>query len=300
MKYLSFNQLIYWYRKYIPEKIRYFIRKSIPFWIQLRFFAFKTKLFNFNSESHEEAKKIIDLCQKLKIYKGYYVDIGASDGWSSSSTFTFAKNDNFSGLSIELNKKAYKKMEFIYKKFKNIQLSNSKVTPDNVLELFEKNNVPKHFDILNLDIDSYDLFVVKSLLSIYKPKIIFMEINEKIPPPIYFTVLYDENHFWQVDDFYGCSLQAAYEELSKFGYKLIELVYQNAIFIPTDLNINISNLSPSVAYEKGYLNKPDRKERFHYNNKHEILLGMNQEDSIDYINELFKDYKKKYKIESRN
>lgn len=156
--------------------------------------------------------------------------------------------------------------------------------------------MPKHFDILNLDIDSYDLFVIISLLHSYKPKIIAMEINEKIPTPIYFTVNYAEEHFLKGDDFFGCSLQAAFEELSKFNYKLIELVYNNAIFISEDLNINIPELSTSDAYKVGYLDKPDRKERFHYNNKHEIIFEMELEESVNYLNELFYDYRGKYQI----
>jgi len=296
MKFFLFEQIKYWYRKYIPKKIRISITKIIPFWVELRFFSFKTRNFDLENQGLGEAKKLIYLCNELNIYDGYYVDIGASDGWSSSCTYPFAKNDNFKGLSIELDKKAYKKMEFIYKNFKNVQLSNSKATPKNVVKLFEEYNVPKNFDVLNIDIDSYDLFVVKSLLNSYKPKIISMEINEKIPPPIYFTVKYDEEHFWKGDDFFGCSLQAAYEEVRLFGYKLLELVYHNAIFVLEDLASNIPDLSPSDAYKEGYINKPDRKERFHYNNKHEILFEMNHKDSVNYINELFCDYSKKYEI----
>tara|TARA_B100000900_G_scaffold397211_1_gene397320 strand:+ start:14370 stop:15263 length:894 start_codon:yes stop_codon:yes gene_type:complete len=296
MKYFSFEQIKYWYRKYIPKKIRTSLRKIIPFWVELRFFSYKTKNFDLDNQGHGEAKKLIYLCNELNIYDGYYVDIGASDGWSSSCTYPFAKNDNFKGLSIELDKKAYKKMEFIYKNFKNVQLSNSKITPKNVVKLLEEYSVPKNFDVLNIDIDSYDLFVIKTLLNSYKPKIISMEINEKIPPPIYFTVNYDEEHFWKGDDFFGCSIQAAYEEVIKYEYRLVELVYNNAIFILEDLDISIPDLSTSDAYKVGYINKPDRKERFHYNNKHEILFEMNYEDSVNYINELFSDYSGKYLI----
>ena len=47
---------------------------------------------------------------------------------------------------------------------------------------------------LNIDIDSYDLEVLVTILeNSYKPDIVSIEINEKIPPPIYFKVTYDEN-----------------------------------------------------------------------------------------------------------
>ena len=300
MKYFSGNQIIYWYRKYIPERIRNFIRKLVPFWVQLIYFSIQTKRFNSDVQGHGEAKKLIQLCEELEIYSGYYVDIGASDGWSSSSTYPFAKSKRFSGLSVELDDKKFKKMKFIYKKFNNTHLSNSKVTPENVVNLLKEFKVPQNFDVLNLDIDSYDLFVIKKLLNSYKPKIVSMEINEKIPPPIYFTVTYDENHFWKADHFFGCSIQAAYDELRKFDYKLYTLVYNNAIFIPNDSTVNIPNLSVSEIYKEGYVEKTDRKEKFSYNNDVDVLLDMNQEEALDFLNDLFKNYKGKYKLESRN
>jgi len=300
VKYFSGNQIIYWYRKYIPERIRNFIRKLVPFWVQLIYFSIQTKRFNSDVQGHGEAKKLIQLCEELEIYSGYYVDIGASDGWSSSSTYPFAKSKRFSGLSVELDDKKFKKMKFIYKKFNNTHLSNSKVTPENVVNLLKEFKVPQNFDVLNLDIDSYDLFVIKKLLNSYQPKIVSMEINEKIPPPIYFTVTYDENHFWKADHFFGCSIQAAYDELRKFDYKLYTLVYNNAIFIPNDSTVNIPNLSVSEIYKEGYVEKTDRKEKFSYNNDVDVLLDMNQEEALDFLNDLFKNYKGKYKLESRN
>ena len=300
MKPLSTEQIKYWYRKYTPEIFRIYIIKFIPFWIQLRFFSIRTNKFNLDIQGHGEAKKLLEICKKLEIKRGYYVDIGASDGWTSSSTYPFAKNNKFSGLSVELDDKKFRKMQFIYKKFNNTYLSNSKVTPENVLSLLKEFNVPKDFDLLNLDIDSYDLFVIKKLLSSFQPKIVSMEINEKIPPPIYFTVTYDETHFWKEDHFFGCSLQAAFEELSKFDYKLYTLEYNNAIFIRADQTISFSNLSVSEFYKKGYVNKTDRKEKFSYNKDVDILLNMNPRNTIDFINELFKNYHGKYQLKSKN
>jgi hypothetical protein len=292
------NQIKYWYRKYTPKSIRIFIIKLIPFWIQLRFFQLQTKKFDFQVQGHGEAKKLIELTEKLDIKSGYYVDIGASDGWSSSATFPFAKNSNFSGLSIELDDKKFKKMQFIYSKFENTHTSKSKVTPENVVEILNKFDVPQNFDILNLDIDSYDLFVIKKLLESYRPKIISMEINEKIPPPVYFTVTYDENHFWKEDHFFGCSLQAAYEEVSKFDYKLYTLIYNNAIFIPKEMNLEFQNLTVEKFYKDGYVNKSDRKEKFSYNADIDVLLDMKQEDVVIFLNNFFKDYHGMFILES--
>jgi hypothetical protein len=297
---LNRNKIKYWYKKYVPEKIRLLIKKLIPFWVQLRYFYIQTKKFDLEVQGHGEAKKLLEICKNLNINNGYYVDIGASDGWTSSSTYPFARNKNFSGLSIELDDKKFKKMQYIYKDFQNVKLCKSKVTPLNVSDLLKKYDVPKNFDVLNLDIDSYDLFVIKQLLLSFQPKIISMEINEKIPVPIYFTVTYDENHFWKEDHFFGCSLQAAHQELSKFDYNLYTLIYNNAIFISKDIEIDFPNLSLKEFYENGYVNKPDRKEKFSYNKDIDILLKMNAEEGIDFINKFFKEYHGKFELELSN
>ena len=293
------NQIKYWYRKYIPEIIRIFIRKLIPFWLELRYFNIQTKNFDSDVQGHGESKKLLQICTELNISNGYYVDIGASDGWTSSSTFPFARSKNFSGLSVELDDKKFKKMQYIYKNFDNAYLSKTKVTPLNILDLLNEFGVPQNFDILNLDIDSYDLFVIKKLLESYRPKIISMEINEKIPPPVYFTVIYDENHFWNGDHFFGCSLQAAYEEVSKYDYKLYTVIYNNAIFIPQEINLEFQDLTVAKFYIDGYVSKSDRKEKFSYNSDIDVLLDMKQEDAIIFLNNLFKDYRGMYILESR-
>ena len=52
----------------------------------------------------------------------------------------------------------------------------------------------------------------------FRPKVISMEINEKIPPPIYFAAKFNENDKWEKDDhFYGCSITAAADLLIKNG-----------------------------------------------------------------------------------
>ena len=51
------EQIKYWYRKYIPEKIRNIFITFIPFWVQLRYFYLQTKKFDLEIHGHGEAKK---------------------------------------------------------------------------------------------------------------------------------------------------------------------------------------------------------------------------------------------------
>jgi hypothetical protein len=156
--------------------------------------------------------------------------------------------------------------------------------------------VPEKFTLLNLDIDSYDLYIINELLSAkFRPSIISMEINEKFPPPIYFTVTYDPSHFWQGDHFFGCSLTAAADTVKKHGYILESLQFNNAVFVRQDVaNGTCTDLDVDSAYNSGYRNRPRRREIFPWNSSVDFLLETTASDALDFIDELFREYNGKY------
>ena len=50
--------------------------------------------------------------------------------------------------------------------------------PDNIVELFQKFGVLKHFDFLSVDMDSYDWFTLEKVLEAgFEPRVIIMECN---------------------------------------------------------------------------------------------------------------------------
>jgi hypothetical protein len=162
--------------------------------------------------------------------------------------------------------------------------------------------VPQTFSFLNIDIDSYDLEILRSLLmSGYMPQLISMEINEIFPPNIEFEVLFSDTQSWQGDHFFGCSVASANKALSQLGYKLVEIEYNNAFFINDavadkfELNRNIFDL-----YKEGYQNKPDRTLKFPGNLDVEFLLDSNTQVAAQKINRLFKKHEGKYLLNIAN
>ena len=52
--------------------------------------------------------------------------------------------------------------------------------PSNILELFQRFRVKKEFDFLSVDTDSYDWFMIETILEAgYRPRVIVTEINAK-------------------------------------------------------------------------------------------------------------------------
>ena len=288
--------MVYWYKKYTPRFIQKFLKKIEP--EKISYWKLdKISKKNIDFSGHGETQAVKQYLKNDSLDFNYFVDIGASDGVSSSSTLEFAKMPNWHGLSIEYDDSKFSKLQYVYRKYKNISLANKKVTPDSIVDILHDYEVPKNFSFLNIDIDSYDLEVSKSLFQLgYRPDIVSIEINEKIPPPIYFNVKYDQEHFWQGDHFFGCSLTAAIEEFSKFDYLLAEFRLNNAIFVNLIKFPELTPKNASIAYEEGYKSIKNRKELFKYNHDVEILHELNNDEKIVFINNLFKKYKNMYEL----
>ena len=245
-----------------------------------------------------EAAHLKILFETLGILKGYVVDIAASDGVSHSCTVQFFRDPNWAGLAIEMRPDKFAQMAYAYADFENVQLAKCRVTPGNVVALLQGHEVPPDFALLNLDIDSYDLFVLEQILVAgFKPQVISMEINENIPPPVFFSVLYDKDHYWPGDHFFGCSAVAASETVKPYGYILESIQYNNAIFVSEDVSLGkIQDQSVTEAYFNGYLNKADRRNLFPWNKDVENVHELSADKKVLFFERLFDKYKGKFVI----
>jgi hypothetical protein len=227
--------------------------------------------------------------KELKIEKQFCVDIAAGDGVAMSNTYSLFR-EGWEGLAVEYGAQNFAKLVKTYRDFQGVNLARCKVTPPNVVSLLKGNELPKNFGVLNLDIDGYDYFVLEQILGEFRPSLICAEINENIPPPVKFTVKWDPNYAWREDHFYGQSLSQLCSLCPRFRYSLVELHYNNAFLVPSEINPGPS-LTPEAAYQRGYVNQPDRKGMFPWNNDLEPLLSMRPEEAVAFVNRLFFDRK---------
>jgi len=273
-------------KKYIREFVKPIVEKIT------RFRAGKL----MNRFSFLEEETIIDkYLDRLPLSNKFCVDIAASDGISMSNTY-FLYKKGWNGIAVECDPVKFASLSNSYKVFSDVNLVKAKVTPENVVFLLKACRCPTDFAFLNLDIDSYDYFVLDKLLDNFRPSLICLEINEKIPPPISFTVKYIPEHFWKGDHFYGQSISRCYKLCKKYNYDIVELCYNNMFIIPKEINKQKA-LSPEVAYKNGYKNKADRRDRFPWNSDMEYLLSMSKNDGKKFINNKFNKYKGMYILE---
>jgi hypothetical protein len=125
---------------------------------------------------------IEELLKRLNITSGWVCEFGAWDGKHLSNTFNLITK-GFNGVLIESDITRYNDLLNTTQQYPNITPINALVDhndSDNSLDNILKNtNIPIDFDILSIDIDSYDYHVWKSL-QIYKPKIVIIEINSSV------------------------------------------------------------------------------------------------------------------------
>jgi len=240
----------------------------------------------------DEQSIINGYLKTLGVESGYCVDIAASDGIEMSNTCSLF-NSGWGGLAVEYDAQKFAALADNFGDFSNVNLAKCMVTPQNVLSLLSANEIPEKFDFLNLDIDGYDYFVLEQMLERYRPKLICAEINEKIPPPVKFTVKWNPSYSWATDHFYGQSISQLHMLATKHKYALVELHYNNAFLIPVEYNPKAS-LTPEEAYRIGYLDKVDRKKIFPYNSNMEDVLDMQPDDALAFINKFFEKYKGLY------
>jgi hypothetical protein len=215
----------------------------------------------------------------------YVVDIGASDGVTMSNTFALFR-EGWDGLAVEAGATEFAALSRHYANFPQPSLARCKVTPDNVVPLLRAHAVPTEFGLLSLDIDGYDHFVLAEILREFRPSLVCAEINEKIPPPIKFTVLWRPDYAWRADHFFGQSLSQLHALCVLHRYALVELHYNNAFLVPVEKCAG-PGLSPEEAYEAGYRSRPDRAQKFPWNADMEPLLEMSPERGVQFLNERF-------------
>lgn len=194
----------------------------------------------------------------------YAVDIGAYDGRITSNVLNL-EDQGWGACKLEGGEIAdteEAKRHGVHKEW---------VTPENVVDLFEKYEVPDNFDFLSLDIDSIDYHVLEALLlNGYKPRAMVTEYNGSYGPVLPVVVRYpvQPGELW--GDYYGASLAAFYYLLKDHGYRLVycEKNGVNAFWVRDDLAGNkLHALTPGQAYKPPQYGMKDKHGNF-YGHEH--------------------------------
>jgi hypothetical protein len=221
------------------------------------------------------------------------VDLGAGDGVKGSNTFALF-SAGWRGLGVECDTWRARKLAKTYERLAGVAARHARVTPQSVVALLAEHHVAREFDVLSLDIDSYDYLVLDAILSHFRPRIVVTEINEKIPPPVRFHVKYDPEFRLQ-HHFYGYSIASLADLCARHGYAIMELEYNNAFLAPHELCGGETG-SVEEIYRKGYLARTDRAKKFTSNHDVDILHSMTPQAALKFIDHFFARHRGKYEL----
>jgi hypothetical protein len=145
---------------------------------------------NVYSQNGEDGiiSEILDRLNLKNAVELYCVEFGAWDGKKNSNTFALVEK----GCNAVYIEPEFSRFQDLlntvgnYPRIIPIQAFVARESGDvNSLDkILDTTKIPKNFDLLSIDIDSYDLDVWDSLVNYY-PKIVVIEINSSAPPGIY-------------------------------------------------------------------------------------------------------------------
>lgn len=160
----------------------------------------------------------------------FYVEFGVESGQECNTRY-LREHTGFHGLMMDGGHENH-----------GIGLYQEFVTAENINDLFKKYYVPHEFELLSIDIDGNDLWVWKAINSIYRPKIVIIEYNGHLPPPLSVTVPYEPFRQWDYSCFHGASLIALSHLAQEKGYTLVGCCQTgvNAFFVRNDLVHKVS------------------------------------------------------------
>jgi hypothetical protein len=196
---------------------------------------------NYNKNVHSQNGEdgiIEEILHRLDVdyNTSWCVDIGAWDGILYSNTYNLVKK-GMHGVFVEgasekipdLNNTAK-----FYKKIIPIEafVSHNPADENSLDNILKRTPIPKDFECISIDIDSYDLAVWESLKE-YSPKIVVIEVNSSIAPGIVWRNGDPESI--RQDGLPGGNTFSATNEVAKEkGYTLV-MHTGNNIYIRNDL-----------------------------------------------------------------
>jgi len=152
----------------------------------------------------------------------------------------------------------------------NLEFYNTFATPENIIHLLRASNIPKIFGLISVDIDSFDYYVLESVLREFRPQLICVEINERIPPGLSYILPRNTMNLPRDSTIISSAGISNYEKmLHGFDYSLVALEYNNLIAISNEVtsgkNYAVCNVSARDLWNKGFYGRLDWQEKMPWN-----------------------------------
>ena len=108
---------------------------------------------------------------------------------------------------------------------------------ENIAGLLAECCAPSEPNLLVIDIDGNDYWVLAEIFRSYRPRVVVSEYNGRWPPPLEWIMPYNPTHTWDYSAYFGASLASLAKLARRHDYELVacESMGVNAFFVRGDL-----------------------------------------------------------------
>jgi len=170
-----------------------------------------------------------------------FVEFGVGAGGGMQNNTTNLLSQGWSGMWIEGNPHYFetirKDLAFLIDRNKLTVVQNL-VIKSNINTILRDQKIPKDLDLLSIDIDGNDIYVLEEILGQYSPRVIAIEYNAYFPGNLNWKVDYSDSRVWDERGIeFGASLAAFCELAARTEYQLVacDLTGSDAFFVRKDL-----------------------------------------------------------------
>jgi hypothetical protein len=180
----------------------------------------------FDYSQNGEQLIICEILDLLHLSKGTIVDLGAGNGRDLSNSRHLIEC-GWTGVLIDLGD------------YGNTEVHKHFLTVDNVLSVVAAYTTD--VDVLSIDLDGNDYWILDKFLSWIRPSLVICEVNTRFKRDEPMVMVYNPEHRWSGNDYYGMSIKAVEILCAKHGYILFEYNGVNAFLVRSDYGLTPRN-----------------------------------------------------------
>jgi hypothetical protein len=205
-----------------------------------------TRRFRLFSQNEEDGI-VLALFEHAGVTDRRFVEIGS--GMSGGNSAILAYECGWSGLMIEIEQRKIDTLRENFRHNPGVVGIAAAVSPENINQLLSEHGFTGEIDLLSLDIDSFDYWVLEAL-TVVSPRVLIVEYNARLGPDAAVTIPKDGVLEDIPKALRGASLAALEKLARRKGYRLVlcEPTGTNAFFLRDGVATEIAGLSAAAAY----------------------------------------------------
>jgi len=209
-------------------------------------FDLTARRFRIRSQNEEDGM-LLALLERAGISNARFVEIGS--GRSGGNAALLAGECGWAGLMIDLDGAAMDSLRRRFAHNPRVQGVVAAVTPRNVDDLLRDHGFAGDLDLLSIDIDSYDYWVLQALTAA-SPRVLMLEYNAAFGPERAVTIPDRQPLEGAPKAYRGASLAALDALARSKGYRLVacEPSGVNAFFLRHDVAPEIQAVPVAQAF----------------------------------------------------